>query len=111
MSRTIRFHLDENVSNAVAQGLTERGIDVTTTAKAKLIGSSDESQLSFIQSESRVLFTHDSDFLKLHSSGVDHPGIVYSVLGSRSIGEIVKGLVLIWEILEPTDMTHHVEFL
>lgn len=111
MSRTIRFHLDENISNAVAQGLEQRGVDVTTTAKADLIGASDESQLKFINSESRVLFTHDSDFLKLDHAGTGHPGIVYSVAGSRSIGEIVKGLILIWEIVEPEEMLNHVEFL
>ena len=33
----IRFHLDENVSNAIADGLRQRGIDVTTTSEAGLI--------------------------------------------------------------------------
>ena len=28
----IRFHLDENVGNAIADGLRRRGIDVTTTS-------------------------------------------------------------------------------
>jgi hypothetical protein len=31
MSGKIRFHLDENVSNVIADGLRRRGIDVTTT--------------------------------------------------------------------------------
>lgn len=31
MSRTIRFHLDENCPRALADGLRRRGIDVTTT--------------------------------------------------------------------------------
>ncbi len=31
MAEKIKFHLDENVENAVAQGLKRRGIDVTTT--------------------------------------------------------------------------------
>ncbi len=31
MTQKIRFHLDENVSNAIAEGLRRRGIDVTTT--------------------------------------------------------------------------------
>lgn len=32
MTQKIRFHLDENVSNAIAEGLRRRGIDVTTTS-------------------------------------------------------------------------------
>jgi hypothetical protein len=31
MVREIKFHLDENVTNAIASGLRKRGIDVTTT--------------------------------------------------------------------------------
>ncbi|MEY3866658.1 MAG: hypothetical protein ACRCT1_06330 [Microcoleaceae cyanobacterium] len=41
MSERIRFHLDENVSNAIAEGLRRRGIDVTTTPEERLIGVSD----------------------------------------------------------------------
>lgn len=36
MLETIRFHMDENVNTAIADGLRRRGIDVTTTAKAGL---------------------------------------------------------------------------
>lgn len=42
MPRTIRFHLDENCGNAIAEGLRRRGIDATTTHDAGLIGASDE---------------------------------------------------------------------
>ncbi len=37
MPETIRFHLDENISLAVANGLRWRGIDVTTTPEEGLI--------------------------------------------------------------------------
>ena len=37
MSDRIKFHLDESVSNAVADGLRRRGIDVTITAEVNLI--------------------------------------------------------------------------
>ena len=29
MSESIRFHLDENANNAIADGLRQRGVDVT----------------------------------------------------------------------------------
>jgi hypothetical protein len=38
MAEKIKFHLDENVRNAVAQGLKRRGIDVTTTPEKSLVG-------------------------------------------------------------------------
>ncbi len=33
----IRFHLDESASNAIAEGLRRRGIDVTTTPEQDMI--------------------------------------------------------------------------
>ena len=36
----IRYHLDENVDHAVARGLQQRGIDVTTSTDVQLVGVS-----------------------------------------------------------------------
>jgi hypothetical protein len=43
----IRFHLDEHVASAIAEGLRRRGIDVTTTADAGLLDAPDEDHLAF----------------------------------------------------------------
>ena len=75
----IRYHLDENVNHAVANGLRLRGIDVTTTADANLIGATDKQQLAYAYSQNRVIVTHDDDLLKLHHQGVPHAGIAYSL--------------------------------
>ena len=68
MPRTIRFHLDENCSHAIAAGLRRRGIDVTTTPE---------------MGQQR----------------------------KRHVGDIVRGLVLIWERLDQPDMAGHVKYL
>jgi hypothetical protein len=44
VSEQIKFHLDENVSSAIADGLRRRGINATTTTEVGLIGASDETQ-------------------------------------------------------------------
>jgi hypothetical protein len=44
MPRTIRFHLDEDCSKAIAKALRRHGIDVTTTPEAGLLGARDEEQ-------------------------------------------------------------------
>jgi predicted nuclease of predicted toxin-antitoxin system len=111
MSEMIRFHLDENVSNAIAEGLRRRGIDVTTTPSAGLMGFSDEEQIAFGLDRDRVIFTQDTDFLRLNREGVTHNGIVYCHKNSRSIGEIVRGLILICEYLEMEEMRGRVEFI
>jgi hypothetical protein len=107
----IRFHCDEQVERAIAEALRRRGIDVTTTPEAGLLGAADEEQLAFAISQERAIFTQDDDFLAIHQRGLEHCGIVYSHQNSRSLGEIVRGLILIWEVLEPSDMQNHVEFI
>ena len=107
----IRFHLDENVSNTVADGLRRRGIDVSTTPEQGLVSASDEEQLAFAYSQQRVIFTQDRDFLVLHSAGNEHAGIAYCIKGSRSIGEIIRGLILIWEVLNADEIKGKLEFL
>ena len=111
MSKKIKFHLDENVSHAIAKSLRHRDVDVTTTAEEELLGLSDEMPLQFASSQNRVIFTQDTDFLRMNRSRITHTGIAYCPQQSKSIGEIVQGLILIWELLEPEEMFNHLEFL
>jgi predicted nuclease of predicted toxin-antitoxin system len=111
MPRTIRFHLDEHVSHAVAEGLQRLGVDVTTSSDAGLLGAEDADHLAFSLAEGRVIFSEDQDFLILVSTGVEHAGVAYCRQGSRSIGQIVRALELIWEVYEPNEMRNCVEFL
>ncbi len=111
MVRTIRFHLDENCPDAIAEGLGRRGIDVTTTPEAKLLSASDEQQRAYALSEGRVIFTHDRDFLRINASGVPHAGIVYCRQGKRRIGGIIQDLTEIWEVLEPEKMRNWLVYL
>jgi len=100
----VRFHLDENVDHAVAGGLRQRGVDVTTASDSGLIQASDEAHLEHCVREKRVIFTHDQDFLRLHAAGRDHCGIVYCRRGRRTINEIISGLLLIHDCLLPDEM-------
>jgi predicted nuclease of predicted toxin-antitoxin system len=111
MARTIRFHLDENCDRAIAEGLRRRGIDVSTTPEAGLLSATDEEQIALAASQNRILFTQDRDLLRLHAAGAQHPGIAYCGKDTKSIGAIIHGLVLIWEVLEPEEMANRVEFL
>ena len=111
MSSRIHFHLDEQVKSVIARELRRRGIDVTTTVEAGLRTQSDEVQLDFICQEQRVLFTQDDDFLRIASRTNNHPGIVYCKQGTRSTGQIVESLVLIYEVYTPAEMVGRVEYL
>ncbi|MGH2536746.1 MAG: DUF5615 family PIN-like protein [Candidatus Promineifilaceae bacterium] len=111
MSERVRFHLDENVDPVIANALRRYGADVTTTAEAGLRGHDDEAQLAFAKREARVIVTHDDDFLRLASGDQDHLGIAYCQLQARSTGDLIRGLLLIFEVLSAEEMRGHVEYL
>ncbi len=108
---TIRFHLDEHVAHAVADGLRRLGVDVTTTTDAGLLGADDAAQIAFGVADRRVIFSEDDDFLRLASQGIKHAGLVYCHQNASSIGQIVRALELIWEIYEPAEMANRIEFV
>jgi hypothetical protein len=107
----IRYHFDEHIPTAVAIGLRRRGIDVTTTSDVGLSGAEDEAHLAFAVSQGRVIVTHDDDFLVLHARGVRHAGIAYCHQGGRSVGELLRSLLLLHECLTPEEMENRLEFL
>ncbi len=107
----IRYHLDEHVDSAVAAGLRQRGIDVTTTVEAGLMGATDEDQLAFAAANGRVCVTRDPDFLVLHNRGITHAGIAYWHPKRRSVGQIVLDLTLLWRLATAEGMRGRVEYL
>lgn len=110
MGDRIRLYTDEHVARAVVHGLRHRGVDVLTVQEAGLLDASDEEHLTRARAEGRVLFTQDEDFLRLHAAGVEHAGIAYASQRA-SIGEIVRGLMLIHDVLDADEMMGHVEYL
>ena len=107
----VRYQLDEHIPNAVAQALRRRGLDAITSLEAGLVGASDEAQLAHARAQGRVLVTHDGDFLRLSREGYQHAGIAYAKQRSRTIGQLVASLLLIYEALESSEMEGQVEFL
>ncbi|MBV7334533.1 DUF5615 family PIN-like protein [Chloroflexi bacterium TSY] len=111
MNNRIRFHLDENVNPVIAKALRQYGIDVTTSTEAEVLSKGDEEQLEFALKENHVIVTHDDDFLRMASQGNEHPGIAYCHLEARSIGEIIRALQLIYEVLLPHEIFGQIEYL
>ena len=106
----VRFYTDEHVPGAVVDGLRRRGFDVLTVPEAGALGASDEAHLALALREGRVVVTQDADFLRLAAGGAPHAGIVYAPQGT-SVGDLVRGLVLVGRVLAAEDMTGHVEYV
>ena len=107
----MRFHLDESVDIRIATGLRRRGVDVSVSREEGLLGASDEDQLGFALSQGSVLVTHDSDFLRLHQSGVAHTGIAFWGHRQRSIGQMIRRLVQLSERYRHADMQNTIVYL
>jgi predicted nuclease of predicted toxin-antitoxin system len=103
--------LDEHVPHAVANGLRRRKIDVTTTTDAQLLHATDEEHLAFALSEQRVIFTNDSDFLRLAASGRPHAGIVYCPPTKSDVGDVIRYLALMDACLSSVDVANRIEFM
>lgn len=58
-----------------------------------------------------MIVTHDADWLRFASRSSNHPGIVYCNRTTRSLGDIIRHLILIYEVLTPEEMTGRVEHL
>jgi len=76
-----------------------------------LVSASDREHLEFCRAQRRTIFTEDADFLAFHQAGEHHAGIVYCHQQSRSIGEIVRSLALIWELCEAEEMANRLEYI
>ncbi len=110
MAVEVRFLTDEHVDIDITRGLRARGLDVLTVQEAGLIQADDQRIIAFALEHDRVIFTQDADFLALHQRGVPHAGIAY-VHQQAPIGVVVRGLLLIHDVLTMEDIRGKVEFL
>lgn len=102
--------MDEHVAKAVSEGLRRRGVDVVTVQELGLHAANDRQHLERAVQEGRVVVTQDTDFLRLHAAGVSHRGIVYAPQ-QTPVPQMLRGLMLIHDVLSSEDMIRHVEFL
>lgn len=110
MARPVKYYADEHIGRAVVNGLRQRGIDVLTLVDAGMLGATDREHLQRATTEGRVVLTQDADFLRLHSEGLRHAGIVYASQGTAA-GDLIRGALLVAEVLDLDDMIGHIEFI
>lgn len=110
MPAVIRFHLDESVDSRIAAGLRRRGFDVTLPVDVGLRQASDIEHLDDAREHERVLVTSDTDFLRFHTEGIPHAGIVFCAQRAR-IGRHIDLLACLSECVPHDEMYGHVEYL
>ncbi len=106
----IRYYTDEHVAYAVIHGLRQHGVDVVSVPESGMLGATDEAHLMRSSQEGRVIFTQDTDFLRLAAAGMVHAGVIYAPQHT-AIGRIVTGLMLIYQVLDAREMVGKIEYL
>lgn len=104
------------MARALIRGLRARGINLSTSEEAGLLGATDEEQLEFASSQGRVFYTFNvSDFCRLHSlyleSERSHAGIVVVPRQRYSIGEQIRGLAKLTATSTAEEMADRLVFL
>lgn len=111
MAEQIRFYCDTHIPRAVAAGLRRHGIDVVRAEEVGLAEANDDVHLAFAFRERRAIVTQDAGFIEQIKKSAESYGLAFCAQGSRSIGEMISALVLIYEVLSVDEMRGHVEYM
>jgi uncharacterized protein with PIN domain len=113
MATHIKYHLDQHVSNAVAHGLRQLGIDATTTHEVGLQDADDPDHMAYASGAGRVIITHDTGFLRRHAAGEHHAGIGYAPQTKyrRNPGGLIRAAHDLFVRKSANEMVGRVEFL
>ena len=110
MRTRIRFFLDEHLAQAITEALHRRGIQAVSVADVGRRGLSDAEQLEWAAEQGLVMVSRDSDFISLHTEKPTHAGIVH-IPRTADLRAVIRGLLLIHEVLDAGEMTDKLEYL
>ncbi len=111
MGSAIRLYFDENVEIVVAEQMRARGVEAIIVQDLGLLGDTDENHLERASRMGYVLCTYDQDYLRISAKLIEHSGIIFPQNRSTSVGDWVRGLELICEVLTAEEMKDHIEYL
>lgn len=106
----MKIYADENIERSVIEGLRRRGIEVISAGELEYYGKPDEFHIRKASEMKAVILTHDNDFLMI-AERIDHSGIIFSHSRNVSIGQCIRGVELIVNVLSDKDIKNHIEFL
>tara|TARA_B100000959_G_scaffold280373_1_gene342064 strand:+ start:1398 stop:1724 length:327 start_codon:yes stop_codon:yes gene_type:complete len=108
----MKVYADENIEQSIIEGLRRRKIEIISARELGYVGKSDAFHVKKATDLNAVVLTHDVDFLKIASKpDIRHCGIIFSHSKDISIGQCIRGIELISNILTEKEMKNHIEFL
>lgn len=113
----IGLYIDEDsMSKSLVTALRHQQIDVVTAMDVARLACSDEEQLTWATQAGRVLYSSNiTDFCRLHSQwlqeGKHHAGLILVRQQRYSLGELVKGILVVHKLYSPADVRDQLIFL
>jgi len=107
----VKYYLDENIAKSVLKGLGRKGIDAVLVTDVGMRTKSDIEHIQKALELERVIVTFDNDFLKLNNEGITHAGIAFFQDSYTSVGDMIRDLELLYQVMDAEDMFNHVEYL
>lgn len=98
----MKFLADEHIDLPAVKALKRLSIDIISIQEAHMGSYADEEILDYGNKNERVIITKDSDFLRLHSKGIKHTGIIFltSHLNTSGLIKEIQKVLIIFEKLE-----------
>lgn len=101
---------DEHIPQAIIEGLRARGIEVIGVAEEPWRGATDHDLLTRFHQDGRILLTNDRDFLRL-TADRDHAGIIFVTSQHAGIGEVVRAVVRLVDVIPADGFSNNVFFV
>ena len=112
---TLQLYMDHHVRRPITTALRLRGVDVITAQQDGTATWDDDKLLDRATEFGRVVFTQDTDFLRMAAqrqrAGIAFAGVVFAEQRAVTIGQCIEELELIAKVYEPADMANRVEYL
>jgi hypothetical protein len=111
----LSLYFDQHVPFASAAGLMRRGIDVLTCGEDGNANLDDSGLLSRATELNRVFFSQDVDLLEIANSrltdGLEFSGLIYAHPLDITIGQAVRDLELLANVVTAEEMRNRIEYL
>ena len=112
---SLAYFMDVHVPRQITRALRGQGIDVLTAQEDGAAEWSDSDLVDRATELGRVLVSHDEDMLReakiRHQSGHEFSGVVYGPQQDLTIGQAIRDLLLIAEVMHPDEMVNRFEHI
>jgi hypothetical protein len=111
----IGLYMDENVQDAITEGLRLRGVDVLSVREDGYGGRDDSAVFQRAHSLGRVLFSRDSDMIveaiRCQESNTEFTGLIYARQNVLSVGQCIADLEYLALAGEDSDFANQIRYL